>query len=222
MGVFIAKPELGRPETDLPACRDSRLAPRPPAQLHRARAGRVCPSRSGEDPRHGGDGVGRALYCAAVDPEVPSNRTATRRRRLTLCTVCAALNGLLAAGSLALFLAKGPPDGEPRVLAILPPVLLLTFLILLVACYAMHLDMVKGQDEGQDDEDGPGDGGGGEDEDPSSGGGLDIDWQRFEAEFRAYEQRLRVPELGPGPPGHPKSAARRSAARAQAACKASP
>jgi hypothetical protein len=128
------------------------------------------------------------------------------------------LNGLLAAGSLALFAAKGPTDGEPRVLAILPPVLLLTFLILLVACYAMHLDLGKGQD----DEDGPGDDGGGEDEDPSSGGGLDVDWERFEAEFRAYEQRLRVPALGPGPPARPKSGAGRSAARAHAACKASP
>ena len=27
---------------------------------------------------------------------------------------------------------------------------------------------------------------------PPSGGGLDFDWERFEAEFRAYEQRLRV------------------------------
>jgi hypothetical protein len=104
------------------------------------------------------------------------------------------LNGLLAAGSLALFAAEaGPPDGEPRVLTILPPVLLLTFVILLVACYAMHLDLGEGQDEGQDDEDGPGDDGGGEDEDPSSGGGLDVDWERFEVEFRAYEQRLRKP-----------------------------
>jgi hypothetical protein len=143
--------------------------------------------------RPGGDGVGRALYCAAVDPEVSTKRTARRRRRLTLCAVCALLiNGLLAAGSLVLFAAKGP-DGEPRALAILSPVLLLTFVTLLVACYAMHLDLGEGQDEGQDDEDGPGNGGGGEDEDPSSGGGLDVDWERFEAEFRAYEQRLRVP-----------------------------
>ena len=141
---------------------------------------------------------------------------------MTLCAVCAVLNGLLAAGSLTLFAAKGPADGEPRVLAILPPVLLLTFLILLVACYVMHLDLGKGQDEGHDDEDGPGGGGGGEDEGPSSGGGLDVDWERFEAEFRAYEQRLRVPASGPGSPAHPKSAAGRSAARAQAACKASP
>jgi hypothetical protein len=84
----------------------------------------------------------------------------------------------------------GPPDGESRVLAILPPVLVLTSLILLVACYVMHLDLGKGQDE-----DSPGDGGNGDDEDhPLSGGGLDVDWERFEAEFRAYEQRLRVPE----------------------------
>jgi hypothetical protein len=142
---------------------------------------------------------------------------------LTLCAVCAVVNGLLATGSLALFAAEAaPPAGERRVLAILPPVLLLTFVILLVACYAMHLDLSEGLDEGQDDGDGPGDGGKGGDEGPSSGGGLDVDWERFEAEFRAYEQRLRVPALGPGPSAHPKSAAGRSAARAQAACKASP
>ena len=104
------------------------------------------------------------------------------------------LNGLLAASSLVLFAAEtGRPDGESRILAILPPVLLLTFVILLVVCYAMHLDPGEGQDKGEDDEDGPGDGGNGDDEDPSSGGGLDVDWERFEAEFRAYEQRLRAP-----------------------------
>ncbi len=93
-----------------------------------------------------------------------------------------------------LFAAEtGPADGKSRVLAILPPVLLLTFLILLVACYAMHLDLGEGQDEGHNDEDGPGGGGKGDDEDPSSGGGLDVEWERFEAEFRAYEQRRRVP-----------------------------
>ena len=37
-----------------------------------------------------------------------------------------------------------------------------------------------------------GNGGNGDDENPPSGGGLDFDWERFEAEFRAYEQRLRV------------------------------
>ena len=104
------------------------------------------------------------------------------------------LNGLLAASSFVLFATEtGPSHGEPRVLTILPPVLLLTFLTLLVACYAMHLDAGEGQDEGQDDEHGPGDGGNGNDDDPSSGGGLDVDWERFEAEFRAYEQRLRKP-----------------------------
>ena len=113
---------------------------------------------------------------------------------MTLYAVCAVLNGLLAASSLVLFAAEtGPPDGESRILAILPPVLLLTFVILLVVCYAMHLDLGEGQDKGEDDEDGPGDGGKGHDEDPSSGGGLDVDWERFEAEFRAYEQRLRAP-----------------------------
>ena len=60
----------------------------------------------------------------------------------------------------------------------------------------MHLDLGEGQDEGQDegrdDEHGPEGGGRGDDEDPSSGGGVDVDWERFEAEFRAYEQRLRV------------------------------
>ena len=86
----------------------------------------------------------------------------------------------------------GRPDGESRVLAVVSPVLLLTFVILLVACYAMHLDLGERQDEGQDDEDGPGGGGNGDDGDPS-GGGVDVEWERFEAEFRAYEQRLRVP-----------------------------
>ncbi len=130
-----------------------------------------------------------------VDSEVSSKHTGRRRRKLTVCAVCAVLNGLLAASSLVLFATEtGPPDGESHVLAILPPVLVLTSLILLVACYVMHLDLGKRQDEGQDDEDSPGDGGNGDDEDPLSGGGLDVDWERFEAEFRAYEQRLPVPE----------------------------
>jgi hypothetical protein len=129
-----------------------------------------------------------------VDREVSSKRTAKRRRRVTLCAVCAVLDGVLAASSLVLFAAEaGPPDGESRVLAILPPVLLLTFLMLLVACLAMYVDLSDGRDEGQDDEDGPGGGGEGDDGGPSSGGGLDVDWERFEADFRAYVQRLRVP-----------------------------
>jgi hypothetical protein len=75
-------------------------------------------------------------------------------------------------------------------------VLVLTSLILLVACYVMHLSTwASGRMRGQDDEDSPRDGGNGDDEEhPLSGGGLDVDWERFEAEFRAYEQRLRVPE----------------------------
>jgi hypothetical protein len=125
--------------------------------------------------------------------EVSSRRTAKRRRRLTLCAACAVINGLLAASSLVLFAAEtGPSDAESRVVTILPPVLLVTFMTLLVACYVIHLDVGQGQDEGQDDEDGPGDGRNGDD-DPSSGGGLDVDWERFEAKFRAYAQRLRVP-----------------------------
>jgi hypothetical protein len=92
---------------------------------------------------------------------------------------------------------SGRPDGESPVLAIVSPMLLLTFVILLVACYAMHVGLGGGQDEGEDerrdDEHGPEGGGRGDDEDPSSGGGVDVDWERFEAEFRAYEQRLRVP-----------------------------
>jgi hypothetical protein len=129
-----------------------------------------------------------------MDSEVSSKCTAKRRRRLTLCAACAVLNGLLAASSLVLFATEaGPSDGEPRVLTILPPVLLLTFLPLLVVCYAMHLDAGERQDEGQHDEHGPGDGGNGNDDDPSSGGGLDVDWERFEAEFRAYALRPRMP-----------------------------
>ena len=135
-----------------------------------------------------------AILLRRVDPEVSSKHIAKRRRRLISCAVCAVLFGLLAASSLVLFATDaGRPDGESRVLAIISPVLLLTFVILLVACYAMHLDLGERQDEGQDDEDGPGGGGNGDDEDPSSGGGVDVDWERFEAEFRAYEQSLRVP-----------------------------
>ena len=137
---------------------------------------------------------GGRYIARCVDREVSSKRTAKRRRRVTLCAVCALLNGLLAASSLVLFAAEaGPPDGESRVLAVLPPVLLLTFVILLVACLVMYLDLGDGRDEGPDDEDGPGGGGEGDDRDPLSGGGLDVDWERFEAEFRAYVQRLRVP-----------------------------
>jgi hypothetical protein len=105
------------------------------------------------------------------------------------------VDGVLAASSLVLFATEGgPPDGESRALAILPPVLLLTFVILLVACLAMCLNQGDGRDEAQDDEDGPGGGGEGDDGGPSSGGGLDVDWERFEVDFRAYVQRLRVPE----------------------------
>lgn len=134
-----------------------------------------------------------ATILRCVDRDVSSSRAAKRRRRMRLCAACAVLNGLLAASSLGLFAAEtGPPDGESRVLAILPPVLVLTFVILLVACYVMHLDLGERQDDGRHDEDGPGNGGNGDDENPPSGGGLDFDWERFEAEFRAYEQRLRV------------------------------
>jgi hypothetical protein len=87
---------------------------------------------------------GAILRC--VGSEVSSKHTDRRRRKLTVCAVCAVLNGLLAASSLVLFATEtGPPDGESRVRAILPPVLVLTSLILLVACYVMHLALGKGQ-----------------------------------------------------------------------------
>ncbi len=52
-----------------------------------------------------------------------------------------------------------------------------------------HLELCD-MDDGSDDEDGGPGGGSGSDPEAPGGGGLEVDWDRFEEEFRVYAERL--------------------------------
>jgi hypothetical protein len=115
-------------------------------------------------------------------------RLVTRRRRCLQLAAAMYVPGV--AGVVFLCL------GGLRPAAVAVPVFLTAFSLLLGTASAVlfarlaHLELCD-LDDGFDDDGGPG-GGSGPDPAAPGGGGIEVDWERFEREFRSYAERTRV------------------------------